>query len=214
MIRLYTTLQSINGYKVRLLLALLGLPWERVDIDMAGGEHKREPFLTLNPFCQMPALRDGDFTLADSHACLVYLARKYDPAGAWLPADAEGEAKVAEWLAKSANEIHQGPWMKRAKIRRPEAIKLADEEIDRRCDHILGIMDRHLAGRQWLALEHPTIADLSCFGPISMLDVSGYDTARWPAVRAWMARIAALPGFIDINDEKKRGLTPFFSTNK
>jgi glutathione S-transferase len=199
MIKLYSTLQSINGYKVRLLLSMLDLPYERVEIDMYGGEHKREPFLTLNPFGQMPALTDGEFKIADSHACLVYLARKYDRRGSWLPADAEGEAKVAEWLSKSANEIHQGPWMKRAKVRRPEAITLADAEIDRRCDHILGIMDRHLAQRQWLALAQPTIADLSCYGPISMLDASGYDTARWTTVRAWMARITSLPGFIPID---------------
>ena len=198
MIWLYSTLQSINGYKVRLLLSLLELPFELVELDMYGGEHKREPFLTLNPFGQMPALTDGAYTIADSHACLVYLARKYDKTGSWLPVDAESEAKVAEWLSKSANEVHQGPWMKRAKIRRPDAIKLADEEIDRRCDHILGLMDRHLARREWLALERATIADISCYGPISMLDVSGYDTARWPAVRAWMARIAALPRYISL----------------
>ena len=198
MIRLYSTLQSINGYKVRLLLSLLELPYELVELDMYGGEHKREPFLTLNPFGQMPALTDGAYTIADSHACLVYLARKYDKAGSWLPVDAESEAKVAEWLSKSANEVHQGPWMKRAKVRRPDAIKLADEEIDRRCDHILGLMDRHLARREWLALERATIADISCYGPISMLDVSGYDTARWPAVRAWMARIATLPRYISL----------------
>ncbi len=111
---------------------------------MYAGEHKREPFLSLNPFGQMPALTDGAFTIADSHACLVYLARKYDPTGSWLPADAEGEAKVAEWLSKSANEVHQGPWMKRAKIRRPDAIKLSNEEIDARCDHILKLMDAAL----------------------------------------------------------------------
>jgi glutathione S-transferase len=199
MIRLYATRQSINGYKVRLLLSMLELPYELVELDMYGGEHKREPFLSLNPFGQMPALTDDAFRIADSHACLVYLARKYDAGGTWLPADAEGEAKVAEWLSKSANEIHHGPWMKRAKIRRPEAIKVPDEEIDRRCDHILGIMDRHLALREWLALDHPTIADLACFGPISMLDVSGYDTSRWTAVRAWMARIRNLPGAIAID---------------
>jgi glutathione S-transferase len=190
---------SINAYKVRLLLAILDLPFELVEIDMYGGEHKREPFLKLNPFGQMPAMQDGDFFIADSHACLVYLARKYDAAGHWLPGDAEGEAKVAEWLSKSANEIHQGPWMKRAKIRRPDAIKLADDEIDARCDHVLRIMDSHLATRDWLALDHATIADISCFGPISLLDISGYDTGRWPAVGAWMARIAALPGAIDID---------------
>lgn len=199
MIRLHSTMASINGYKVRLLLSILDLDYELIDIDMYGGEHKREPFLSLNPFGQLPALEDGDFSIADSHACLVYLARKYDPAATWLPSDAQGEAKVAEWMSKSANEVHQGPWLKRAKIRRPDAIQLANDEIDRRCDHILAIMDRHLASREWLALPHPTIADISIFGPVSMLKVSGYDTGRWPAVTAWLDRVRALPGALDID---------------
>ena len=199
MIRLHSTMASINGYKVRLLLSMLDLPYELVDIDMYGGEHKREPYLSLNPFGQMPAMEDGGFSIADSHACLVYLARKYDGAGRWLPADAEGEAKVAEWLSKSANEVHQGPWMKRAKVRRPDAIKLSDEEIDTRCDHILAIMDAHLTTHDWLALDRPTIADVSCFGPISMLAVSGYDTDKWPRLTRWLDRIRALPGAIDID---------------
>jgi glutathione S-transferase len=199
MIRLHATMASINAYKVRILLSMLDLPYELVDIDMYGGEHKREPFLSLNPFGQMPALQDDGFTIADSHACLVYLARKYDRAGRWLPADAESEAKVAEWMSKSANEVHAGPWMKRAKVRRPDAIKLSDEEIDARCDYILGLMDAHLGARDWLALEHPTIADLSCFGPISMLKVSGYDTDRWRGVTRWLDAVRALPGAIDID---------------
>lgn len=199
MIRLYATLASINGYKVRLLLSMLELPYELVELDMYGGEHKREPFLSLNRFGQMPALTDNDFTIADSHACLVYLARQYDRTDRWLPSDAEGEAKVAEWLSKSANEVHQGPWMKRAKIRRPDAIKLSDEEIDARCDHILALMDKHLERRDWLAREHPTIADVSIFAPVSMLKVSGYDTDKWPAVTRWLDRIRALPRAIDID---------------
>ena len=199
MIRLHSTMGSINGYKVRLLLSILAVEHELVDIDMYGGEHKREPFLTLNPFGQMPALEDGAFTVADSHACLVYIARKYDPRGTWLPIDAEGAGKVAEWLAKSANEIHQGPWLKRAKIRRPDAITTPDEEIDKRCDHILALMDRHLAERDWLAREHPTVADVSIFAPVSMLKVSGYDTDRWPAVTRWLDRVRRLPRAIDID---------------
>jgi glutathione S-transferase len=201
MIRVHSTKASINGYKVRLLLALLDLPYELVELDMYSGEHKREPFLTLNPFGQMPALTDGDYTIADSHACLVYLARQYDRTGQWLPADAKREAKVAEWLSKSANEVHQGPWMKRAKIRRPEAIKLSDTEIDARCDHILRIMDAHLAKRDWLALDHATIADVSCFGPISMLKVSGYDSGQWSYVTHWLDRLRALPRAHDIDDK-------------
>lgn len=199
MIRLHSTKASINGYKVRLLMSMLRVPYELVELDMYGGEHKREPFLSLNPFGQMPALQDGAFTVADSHACLVYVARKHDASNTWLPVDAQGEAKVAEWLSKSANEVHQGPWMKRAKVRRPEAIKLSAEEIDARCDQILKIMDAELAKRDWLALGRPTIADVSCFGPISMLKVSGYDTDKWPAVTRWLGRIRALPGAHDID---------------
>lgn len=201
MIRLHSTTASINGYKVRLMLSILELDYELVDIDMYGGEHKREPFLSLNPFGQMPAMQDDAFTIADSHACLVYLARKYDRSGTWLPMDAEGAAKVAEWLSKSANEVHQGPWMKRAKIRRPDAIKLSDEEIDARCDHILALMDRHLDRRDWLVREHPTIADVSIFGPVSMLKVSGYDTDRWAAVTRWFDRVRAVPGAMDIDGQ-------------
>jgi glutathione S-transferase len=198
MIRIHATMQSINAYKVRLLLELLDVAYEVIDIDMYGGEHKREPFLTLNPFGQMPALEDGDFHIGDSHACLVYVARKFDPSNRWLPVGARAEARVAEWLSKSANEVHHGPWMKRAKIRRPDAISLSDEEIDARCDHILALIDAHLARAQWLAAGHATIADVSCFGPISLLDVSGYDTGRWANVVSWMSRVRALPGAIDI----------------
>jgi glutathione S-transferase len=192
-------MQSINGYKVRLMLSLLRQPFELVDIDMYGGEHKREPFLSLNPFGQMPAIEDGSFSIGDSHACLVYVARKYDPGNRWLPVDAEGEARVAEWLSKSANEVHQGPWMKRAKIRRPDAILISNEEIDERCDKILALMDARLGRRAWLSLDWPSIADISCFGPVSMLKVSGYDTDKWRHVSAWLDRIRALPNAIDID---------------
>lgn len=201
MLRIHATMQSINAYKVRLLLGLLDIPFELVDIDMYGGEHKREPFLSLNPFGQMPALEDDEFRIGDSHACLVYVARRYDPANRWLPVGAQAEARVAEWLSKSANEIHHGPWMKRAKIRRPDAIKVPDADIDARCDHILGLMEAQLRSRHWLAAEHATIADISCFGPISLLDVSGYDTARFVALNAWMGRIRALPGAVDIDGQ-------------
>ncbi len=199
MLRVHGTMQSINAYKVRMLLSILGVPYELVELDMYAGEHKKQPYLTLNRFGQMPALEDEGFTIADSHACLVYVARRYDSAGNWLPSDARGEAKVAEWMSKSANEVHQGPWMKRAKIRRPDAIKLSDEEIDARCDHILKLMDEHLAGRDWLALDHATIADISCFAPISMLKVSGYDTDKWANVTRWLEGVKALPGAIDID---------------
>lgn len=196
MIRLHTTMASVNGYKVRILLSILGLEWEHLEVDMYAMEHKKEPFLSLNPFGQMPAMTDGDYTIADSHACLSYLALKYG-GGDWLPSDAGGQAKVAEWMSKSANEVHNGPWIARAKVRRPDAITLSDEEIHARCDHILGLMEAQLGAGDWLACGHPTIADISCFAPISFLPDSGYATDRWANVTAWLDRVRRLPGAID-----------------
>jgi glutathione S-transferase len=102
MLRVHGTLASINTYKVRLLLEIIQVDYELVELDMYASEHKREPFLSLNRFGQMPALEDGDFFVGDSHACLVYIARRYDVSGVWLPNDAESEAKIAEWMSKSA----------------------------------------------------------------------------------------------------------------
>ncbi|MDG2032486.1 MAG: glutathione S-transferase family protein [Rhodospirillales bacterium] len=196
MIMVHATMASVNGYKVRLFLSLLGKDFTLKELDMYGGEHKQPPFLSLNPFGQMPALEDDGFVVADSHGCLTYLARKYGK-GVWLPADPEGMGKVAEWMSKSANEIHQGPWMARAKQRRPDAVALSDEEIHVRCDYVLGVMNGHLYGRDWLAAGHATIADISCFSPISILPECGYKTDKWDNVTAWLGRVRALPGAID-----------------
>ena len=155
MIRLHATKGSINGYKVRLLLAMLDVPYELVELDMYAGEHKREPFLTLNPFGQMPALTDGDFTIADSHACLVYIARKYDatqPLVAGRRAGRGQSRRVAVEVGKrgapgSVDEARQDPATRRHQT--------SDAEIDARCDHILRIMDAQLAKRDWLALPRP-----------------------------------------------------------
>ena len=196
MLRLHTTLASVNGYKVRILLSILDLEWEHVDVDMYGMEHKKEPFLSLNPFGQMPAMEDSGFVIADSHACLTYLGMKYGK-GYWLPSDPEGAAKIAEWMSKSANEVHNGPWMARAKVRRPDAITLSDEEIHARCDHVLGLMEAHLGSNEWLAASHSTIADISCFAPILFLPDSGYRTDKWANVTAWLDRVRAIPGAID-----------------
>ena len=126
MIQVYATKASVNGYKVRLFLSVLGINFKLHELDMYSGEHKQEPYLSLNPFGQMPAIKDDGYVIADSHACLTYLARKYAEV-TWLPTNAKELAKVAEWMSKSANEIHQGPWMARAKMRRPDAITLSDE---------------------------------------------------------------------------------------
>ena len=74
MITVDSTIASVNGYKVRLFLSTLGIEFELQELDMYGGEHKQEPFLSLNPFGWMPALEDNGYMVAGSHGCLTYLA--------------------------------------------------------------------------------------------------------------------------------------------
>ena len=103
MITLYGGPLSGNAYKVRLLLTLLGLEFEETVINLQTGDNRTESFLALNPRGQIPTLVDGDVTLWDSQAILVYLARRYGEA--WLPVEPAAMAEVMQWLALAENEL-------------------------------------------------------------------------------------------------------------
>lgn len=106
--KLYDLEVSGNCYKVRLLLALLGVDYELRPVDFLGGEHMSEEFAAMNPFCELPILEDGDYFLRDSQAILVYLAQKYG-GESWLPTKADELALVMQWLSTAANDIARGP---------------------------------------------------------------------------------------------------------
>ena len=108
MIILYNFPLSLNCYKVRLLLGLLGVAYQRQPVDLLNGEHKTLEFLAVNPFGQVPALKEGSLILRDSQAILVWLARKYGN-DAWMPRDPDQEAMVNAWLYTAAYEVRLGP---------------------------------------------------------------------------------------------------------
>ena len=108
-IRVYGMAISGHSHRVRLFLTLLGLPFETIEIDVLKGESQRPEFLARNAFGQVPVIEDGELTLADSNAILVYLARRYDTSGRWLPDDAVGAARVQRWLSVAAGELADGP---------------------------------------------------------------------------------------------------------
>ena len=95
MIRLYRNAVSGHCHRVELFLSLLGLPFEKVDLNLRENEHKAPAFLAMNPLGQIPVLQDGDLTLADSNAILIYLEARHAP-GQWLPRDAVGAAQQAQ----------------------------------------------------------------------------------------------------------------------
>lgn len=192
--RLHTFPLSGHAHRVELFLALLGLPFERVIVDLARGAQREPAFLALNPFGQVPVLQDGAVTLSDSSAILVYLAQTYDASRAWLPADPAATAAVQRWLSVAAGELASGPATARL-----IALFKAPLDLDRAkaiAARILGLMNDHLAARRFLVGDGPTIADVALYSYTAHAPEGGVSLEPYPAVRAWLGRIEALPGFV------------------
>jgi glutathione S-transferase len=191
--QLYDFELSGNCYRVRLLLALLGRPCERIAVDLRAGEQRTPQYLAINPRGQVPALVDGDVTVWDSQAILVYLARAYG-GESWLPIDACGMADVMQWMAVSENEMLNG--LARARVMQKFGVP-GDVEACRQMGHrILAVMDAHLAAREWLACDRPTIADVACFPYAALAPEGGVALEAYTGVTRWIARIKALPGYV------------------
>lgn len=192
-LRLHGFPLSGHVHRVRLFLTLLELPFEEVNVDLQGGEHKRPAFLARNVFGQVPVLEDGAVTLADSNAILVYLATKYDEARRWLPRDPVGQALVQRWLSVAAGPLAYGPAAARINVlfdrpHDPKAIEAAKA--------LFSTMEGYLAERDWLAADHPTIADLAMYTYTSHAPEGGVSLAEHPRLRRWLDKIEALPGFV------------------
>jgi glutathione S-transferase len=190
-IRLHGTPLSGHVHRIELFLRILGLDYVYRE---AGAKVRASPeFLALNPLGQIPVLEDGDLVLADSNAILVYLAKRYDPTGAWLPEDPQGAAAVQRWLSIAAGEVKYGPGLARLAMlfNKPEDAPPARLIAER----LLAFMEHHLTGRDYLAAERPTIADLACYSYVAHAPEGSIALEPYPAVRSWLARVEALPAF-------------------
>ena len=192
-IRLHRMQLSGHCHRVELFLRLLGLPFEAVDVDMAVGEHKQPAFLALNPFGQLPVIQDGDVTLPDSNAILVYLEGRYAP-GQWLPRDPLGAAQVQRWLSVAAGQLAFGP----AAARVLELFKRPGDpsEARLRANNLFKVMEQELQDRPFLAGPRATLADVAMYSYTDRAPEGGVSLEPYPHIRAWLARIEALPGFV------------------
>jgi glutathione S-transferase len=194
-IRLYRHVLSGHAHRIELFLSLLGLPCEQIDVDMVRGAHKAPEFTARNnPFGQVPVIEDGDVTLADSNAILVYLATRYDPDGRWLPRDAVGAARVQRWLSVAAGQLAYGP-----SLARFISLFGARLDLDRAqaiARHLFDVLDKELAARPYLAGDAPTIADVALYTYTAHAPEGGVLLEPYGHLRAWLARIEALPGFV------------------
>ncbi len=191
-LKLYHFPLSGHAHRARLFISLLDVPCEVIDVDLAGGAHKLPEFLKLNSFGQVPVLDDDGTVVPDSNAILVYLAMKLGRTD-WLPNDALGAAKVQRWLSVAAGPIAFGPAAARL-ITVFGASFNADEVIER--SHvILRLVDGRLANSDWLASDRATIADVALYSYVVAAPEGNVDLSTYGNVRAWLARVEALPGF-------------------
>ncbi|KMO11104.1 glutathione S-transferase family protein [Methylobacterium platani] len=201
--KLYHHPLSGHAHRARLFLSLLGVPHEAIAVDLAAGAHTAPEFLALNPFGQVPVLDDDGTLVADSNAILVYLAKTLGRTD-WLPEDPQGAAGVQRWLSVAAGELAYGPAA--ARLVTVFGAAFDPQEVIARAHVLLRRLEAHLAGRDWLAADRPTIADVALYSYLARAPEGNVDLAPYPGVVAYLRRIEALPGFLPI-PETKAGLS-------
>ena len=198
MIRLYDFLPSGNGYKIRLLLHQLAIPYELVEMDITRGETRTPAFLAKNPNGRIPLLElDDGRLLAESGAILCYFAE----GTRFLPADPWERAQVLQWMffeqyshepyiAVARAWLHLFGMDEERKRQLPQKQKLGYDA--------LGVMERHLGEREFFVCTQPSIADIALYAYTHVADEGGFELARFPAVLRWLERIRSLPRYVPI----------------
>jgi glutathione S-transferase len=193
-LRLHRFPISGHSHRAELMLSLLGLRAELVNVDLPKGEHKQPSFLSKNSFGQVPVLEDGVLTLSDSNAILVYLAERYDPSQRYWPSDPARRAEVQRWLSVAAGQLAAGPGdARRARIFNAQ---LDHALAVRKAHDLFTVLDKELSTRPFLVGETPTLADVALYTYTAHAPEGDVSLEAYPAIRNWLSRIEALPGFV------------------
>jgi glutathione S-transferase len=201
MLTLYDFLASGNGYKCRLLLSQLALPFRRVELDIMSGATRTEAYLEKNPNGRVPALELADGTvLAESNAILFYLAEGTP----FLPEGRLERAQVLQWLffeqyshepfiavARFILHLLPADHPRRAELPRLERGGLA----------ALAVMEQHLARRPFFVADRYSIADIALYAYTHVAAEGGFDLTPFPAVRAWLDRVSDQPRHVPITQD-------------
>ncbi len=197
-VKLYSLDKSGHAHRARLMLGLLGVEYDLHEMDLAGGEHKTEEFLKLNPHGTVPVLDDNGTVIYDSNAILVYLAQKYDSTGKWYPSDPEKAAQVQQWLTAAASQIFSGPAS--ARLVTVFGAGIDHENAKQIAHNFFEILDKILADRDFLIGSDITIADVAGYSYIAHAPEGDVDLAPYANIKAWLSRVEAQDGFV--------GMTP------
>lgn len=191
-IRIHGFPLSGHAHRVQLFASLAGIPHELMTVDLPNGAHKQEPFLSLNPAGQVPVIEDGETVISDANAILVYLARRYAPA--YLPTDPVGEAEVQKFLTLAAGELAFGPAA--ARVINVFKVPLDADFCKATAGKLLGKLEAHLDGREFLVGDAPTIADIAIYTYTAHAPEGDVSLEPYPNVRRFLANIEALDGFV------------------
>ena len=192
--KLYCFGESGNAYKCALALALTGTDWQPVFVDFFKGEARSADFKKINEMGEVPVLVDGDLTLTQSGVILEHIAAKTGQLGG-RPEDRQ---EILRWLFWDNHKLSTVIGTTRFLMnflppeKRPEAVI---PFLQGRLKAAYAILNDHLAARDWIVGDGPSIADLSCCGYLFYPEPFGFDRKDWPHIDVWLARIAALPGW-------------------
>jgi glutathione S-transferase len=195
-LRLYDYAASCNCYKARLLLAQLGVPYERIPIDIFDGETLTDEYARMNPMRTTPVLQTEDGTyLVESNAILLYLARGTD----YLPDESVELAQVVRWLIYEQTDVI--PMIGGLRFRLLTGrLKPGDPGAVRRAAgaaEVLELLDEHLSAREFFVADRYTIADIAIYGYTHLAHEAGLDLTPYARLRDWLARVERQPGYME-----------------
>uniref|UniRef100_UPI003F4921C8 glutathione S-transferase family protein n=1 Tax=Ensifer adhaerens TaxID=106592 RepID=UPI003F4921C8 len=192
--KLYHYPLSGHAHRAVLFLSLLGQDADLIEVDIPNGGNRTPEYLKLNPFGQVPVLDDDGVVVNDSSAILVYLATKLGRKD-WLPDDLRSVAKIQKWLSVAAGEIAYGPCA--ARLITVFGADFRADEVIARAHRILKLINEELENSQFIIGDRPTIADVALYSYIVGAPEGNVDLGAYPDVGHWLARIEALPGFVE-----------------
>ena len=200
MLTLYDYILHDDCYKIRLLLAMLEVPFQPAKTDVHPGRDNETPaFLALNPLGRIPVLVDEQLVLREPQAILTYIAMKYDPSRTWMPQDPAAASRVAMWLAFAGHDLVPLSWV-RSHVLFGWEPELDVAQVRGRARRAMEILEDHFAegeivGRRWCAADHPTIADVALFPPLALAAEADMPFEPFPATWRWIDRFKRLPRF-------------------
>ena len=197
---LYNSAISGNCYKVRLLLAHLGVPYEIREVDVVDRSNRPELLGGLNPSLRVPTLvLDDGRSLGESGAILFY----FGEGSRFVPTDRYERAQMLQWMFFEQYETEPTLAVARFLITYSQ---LPREQYEKRLPRLweggvkgLGAMDKHLEGREWFVGSEPTLADIALYAYTHVADEGEFDLGGYPAIREWIVRVAAEPGHVTID---------------